>query len=83
MNKEYLVTQYMHTLDMSNFSVKKIKEDLKRILQEEPAVEIEYKTVEKLTEDFKEKVKEEQVKCINLYYTEVDDNPKKTTYIIE
>jgi len=83
MNKEYLVTQYMHTVDMANFSVKKIKEDLKRILQEEPAVEIEYKTVEKLTEDFKEKVKEEHVKCINLYYTEVDDNTKKTTYIIE
>lgn len=83
LNKEFLVSQYMQNLDMKDFSIKKIKEDLKRVLHEEPAVEVEYKMVERLTEDFKEKVKEEHVKCINLYFTEVDDNTKKVSYIIE
>ena len=84
MNKEYLVNQYMQNLDMQSFSIKKVKEDLKRILHEEPAVDIEYKTEERVNEtNIKEMLKVEVVKCIHLYFTEIDDNTKKTTYIIE
>jgi len=83
MNKEFLVNQYMERLDMRDFSVKKIKEDLKRILHEEPAVELEYKTEENVNETLKEVVKTEKISQIHLYFTETDDNTKKTTYIIE
>jgi hypothetical protein len=83
MNKEFLVNQYMERLDMRNFSVKKIKEDLKRILHEEPAVELDYKIEENINETLKEVVKTEKISQIHLYFTETDDNTKKTTYIIE
>lgn len=83
MNKEFLVNQYMERLDMREFSVKKIKEDLKRILHEEPAVELEYKIEENVNETLKEIVKTEKISQIHLYFTETDDNTKKTTYIIE
>ena len=83
MNKEFLVNQYMERLDMKDFSVKKVKEDLKRILHEEPAIELEYKVEENVNETLKEIVRTEKISHINIYFTETDDNTKKTTYIIE
>lgn len=83
LNKEFLVNQYMERLDMNQFSIKKVKEELKRILQEEPAVEIEYKIEENINETLKEIVKVEKIAQIHLYFTETDENTKKTTYIIE
>ncbi len=52
--KEQMIQNYVLKIDFSgDFSVLKIKTDLKSILQETPAVEIKYKRDKLVTEDLK------------------------------
>jgi hypothetical protein len=52
--KEQMIQNYIVQIDFSgDFSVSKIKQDLKGILQETPAVEVKYKKDKLVTEDKK------------------------------
>lgn len=82
MTKELLVNNYMTSLNSKEFSVKEIKENLKKILHEEPAIQLEYEKEKMLSEDLKETVIVEKLKCIKVYFTEIDDNTKELTYYI-
>ena len=72
MTKEYLINEYMKDVDGKNISVSKIKEDLKKILQEEPFVELEYETEYVLNEINKETEKKESLTKVKIFYSEIN-----------
>jgi len=72
MTKEYLINNYMKDVDAKNLSVSKIKEDLKKILHEEPFVELEYETEYVLNEINKESEKKENLAKVKIFYSEIN-----------
>ena len=79
--KYQMIQEYILTVDFNgDFSVKKIKEDLKRILHEFPAVDIKYTKDVIITEDIKgNKIKstDEKVKSIIIGFSDGEDNSGK------
>jgi len=88
MNKEFLVMEYMKNVDMKNpnLSFREIKEGLKRILQEEPAININYENVEVLNEIMKTSETKERMASIDIFFTEIgigdNETPKKVTFLL-
>lgn len=75
MNKEYLINEYMKNVDLSDpdkISIRQIKMDLKRILQEEPSVELEYNVEYKLNEVNKQEEKIENLAKLKIYFTNIN-----------
>lgn len=88
MNKEFLVMEYMKNIDMKSdkLSFREIKEGLKRILQEEPAISINYENVEVLNEIMKTSEMKERMASIDIFFTEIgigdNETPKKVTFLL-
>lgn len=88
MNKEFLVMEYMKNIDMKSdkLSFREIKEGLKRILQEEPAISINYENVEVLNEIMKTSETKERMASIDIFFTEIgigdNETPKKVTFLL-
>lgn len=88
MNKEFLVMEYMKNIDMKNenISFREIKEGLKRILHEEPAININYENVEVLNEIMKTSETKERMASIDIFFTEIGtgdtETPKKVTILL-
>ncbi len=86
--KNQMIQNYIVQIDFNgDFSVSKIKNDLKNILHETPAVEIKYKKDKFLTEDLNgnkiEKV-EEKVKSIIIAFSDGEDaNGKPVVHRVE
>lgn len=74
--KEQMITEYVKNIDFltQNFSVKQIKEDLKTILMETPAINIEYNKENMIVEDKttgeKTTVRESNVKSITIAFSD-------------
>lgn len=89
--KEQMVTEYIKNVDFvsQNFSVKTMKEDLKRILLETPGIEVAYNkenmVVEDKTTGEKKTVRESNVKSITIAFSdgeqEVNTGNGQTTTI--
>lgn len=62
----------MKNVDSSNISVNQIKQDLKKILQEEPFVELEYQTEHVLNEVNKTTERKESLVKIKIFYSEIN-----------
>ncbi len=76
--KNQMIQNYVVQVDFSgDFSVSKIKNDLRNILHETPAVEVKYTKSKMVTEDLKgnkiEKV-EEKVKSIVVAFSDGEDS---------
>lgn len=89
MNKEFLVMEFMKNVDLNNqdkISFREIKEGLKRILHEEPAISINYENVEILNEIMKTSESIERIGSIDIFFTEIgsgDAEPiKKLTFLL-
>ena len=88
MDKEFLVMEYMKNIDMKNenISFREIKEGLKRILHEEPAISINYENVEVLNEIMKTSETKERMASIDIFFTEIgigdNETPKKVTILL-
>lgn len=89
--KEQMVQNYIMQIDFTgDFSVTKMKQDLRGILHEIPAIDIKYKKEKVLTEDIKgNKIEniDEKVKSVIIAFSDGYDvlgNPKvhKYTYFI-
>jgi hypothetical protein len=77
MMKEQIIGDYIAKLNLKsgNFSVKAIKEDLRRLLKEEPAVQIGWKKEELTTEVRGVNVTKnvESVKSVTIAFTDGED----------
>jgi hypothetical protein len=88
MNKEFLVMEYMKNVDMKNenLSFREIKEGLKKILHEEPAISINYENIEVLNEIMKTSETKERMASIDIFFTEIgigdNETPKKITFLL-
>lgn len=86
--KEEMIREYVSGIDYTNVSVSKIKEDLQRIIQEIPAIQLDYKKERGVSEKTgKKTVIKESVKSITVAFTDGTDeqgNPRvvKKTYFI-
>jgi hypothetical protein len=88
MNKEFLVMEYMKNVDMKNenLSFRELKEGLKKILHEEPAISINYENIEVLNEIMKTSETKERMASIDIFFTEIgigdNETPKKITFLL-
>jgi hypothetical protein len=86
--KEQMIQNYIKLVDFSgDFSVAKIKNDLKKILKETPALEVKYVKNKLLTEDKKgnkiEKI-DEKVKSVVIAFTDgFDSNNRIIVHKVE
>lgn len=67
--KEQLINNYISSIDLTDINVSKIKEDLKNILGEEPAIKLNYVKQEMILEDTGEKIYVEKIESITIVYT--------------
>lgn len=72
MTKEILINNYMSNVDLDNISIRQIKEDLKKILHEEPFIELEYETEYVLNEINKETEKKEHLAKVKIFYSNIN-----------
>lgn len=84
--KEMMIDQYILNINSNNINIKKIKHELKQLLGEEPAIELEYTKLKKYDDDLKESY-EEKVKSISIIFTSessFDDEIRlvKKTYLL-
>jgi len=82
--KEHSIRQYISNIDFKNddWKVSKIQEDMRRLLGEEPGIDIIYKKdvmINEVTGDAKEFV---DVDKIQIIFTGTDDKFKKIEFIV-
>lgn len=82
--KEHSIRQYISNIDFKNddWKVSKIQEDMRRLLGEEPGIDIVYKKdvmINEVTGDAKEFV---DVDKIQIVFTGTDDKFKKIEFIV-
>lgn len=87
MTKEFLINEYMKDVESKNISISKIKQDLKKILHEEPFVELQYDTEYVINEINKVSEKKESLTKIKIYYSNIntqggDDEGGMVEYIL-
>ena len=77
--KEQIITQYMSNIDFSgDWSYKKIQEGLKRLIGEEPAINISYRK-DVILNEFNSEAKEvKKIDKIDIIYSPDLDNKFKT-----
>ena len=83
--KEHSIRQYISNIDFKNddWKVSKIQEDMRRLLGEEPGIDIVYKKdvmINEVTGVAKEFV---DVDKIQIVFTDTDDRFKKLEFIID
>jgi hypothetical protein len=71
LEKEKIINNYLSSIDLSenNIDINKIKSDLKTLLQEEPAVTLNNKTEEMITEQGKEPKIVTSLESMSIIYT--------------
>jgi len=69
MFKERLINEYMSNIDLDNINLNKIKEDLHRLIQEMPAIKLNYLQEEMISEDGTAPKKLERMESIEIIYT--------------
>jgi PP-loop superfamily ATP-utilizing enzyme len=67
--KEQQINNYLSSIDLSDPDINQIKQDLKLILSEEPAIRINYKTEQMFKEGTNEKIKVENMESITIIFT--------------
>jgi threonine aldolase len=82
--KEHSIRQYISNIDFKNddWKVSKIQEDMRKLLGEEPGIDIVYKKdvmINEVTGDAKEFV---DVDKIQIVFTGTDDKFKKIEFIV-
>jgi hypothetical protein len=82
--KEHSIRQYISNIDFKNddWKVSKIQEDMRRLLGEEPGIDIVYKKdvmINEVTGDAKEFV---DIDKIQIIFTGTDDKFKKIEFIV-
>ena len=82
--KEHSIRQYISNIDFKNddWKVSKIQEDMRKLLGEEPGIDIVYKKdvmINEVTGDAKEFV---DVDKIQIIFTGTDDKFKKIEFIV-
>lgn len=83
--KEELIRNYIMNIDFSkeDWSISKIKEDMKSFLGEEPGIDVEWAKDAFLNEDSGKPEIVEKVKSLSIVFTETNDKFKKLNFIID
>ena len=82
--KEYSIREYISKIDFKNddWKLSQLKEDLRRFLGEEPAIDIIYKK-DVMVNEFSGEAKEiMDVDKIQIVFTDTDDKFKKIEFLI-
>jgi hypothetical protein len=83
--KEISIREYISNVDFNreDWSLAKIKEDMRRFLGEEPGIDIIYKKDVILNEILSEAQEISKVDRISIVFTDLDDKFKKVEFIID
>jgi hypothetical protein len=83
--KEELIKKYIMSIDFTNenWSISKIKEDMRSFLGEEPGIDVEWSKDAFLNEKSGEPEIIEKVKSLSIVFTETNDKFKKLNFILE
>lgn len=81
--KENAIQEYILSVDFNeDWSVKIIKRDLKRILGEEPAIDINYQKDAMINEITGEAKEVKKLHSISIVFTDLDDDFKRVEYLV-
>ena len=80
--KENSIVDYMSKIDFRNddWKLSKIKEDMRRFLGEEPAIEVVYKKDVSVNETTQESIEIVDIDKIEVIFTDLDDKFKKIEF---
>ena len=83
--KEIAIREYISKIDFKNddWSINKIKEDMRRFLGEEPGLDIIYKKCIMLNEVTGKAHEIKNIDKIQIVFTDTDDKFKKLEFIID
>ena len=83
--KEIAIREYISKIDFKNddWSINKIKEDMRRFLGEEPGIDIIYKKDIMLNEVTGKAHEIKNIDKIQIVFTDTDDRFKKLEFIID
>jgi hypothetical protein len=83
--KEELIRNYIMNIDFSgeNWSISKIKEDMRTFLGEEPGIDVEWAKDAFLNEDSGEPEVIQKIKSLSIVFTETNDKFKKLNFILD
>lgn len=83
--KEELIKKYIMGIDFTkeDWSISKIKEDMRSFLGEEPGIDVEWSKDAFLNEKSGEPEIIEKVKSLSIVFTETNDKFKKLNFILE
>ena len=83
--KEISIREYVSNIDFNreDWSLSKIKEDMRRFLGEEPGIDIIYKKDVILNEILSEAQEISKVDRISIVFTDLDDKFKKVEFLID
>jgi len=81
--KEHAINQYIANINFNkdNWSISKIKEDMRRFLGEEPAISIDYIKDAMINEDGSGSKEIEVVSKVTIVFTDLDDRIKKIEFL--
>jgi hypothetical protein len=82
--KESAIREYLSTIDFKkdDWSISKIKEDMRRFLGEEPGIDIVYKK-DVMVNEFTGEAKEfKDIDKVEIIFTDTDDKFKKLQFIV-
>ena len=82
--KEMMVREYMSNINFraDDWSLSRIKEDLRKMLGEEPAVDVHYKK-DVMVNEFTGEAKEfKDVSKVQVIFTDVNDHFKKIEFLV-
>ncbi len=79
------ITEYVSKINFNrdNWSIKAIKEDMRRFLGEEPGIEVTYKKDVMLNEDGSGSKEIEKVAMISIVFTDLDDKFKRVEFKLD
>lgn len=83
--KEISIREYISNIDFNreDWSLSKIKEDMRRFLGEEPGIDVVYKKDVILNEILSEAQEISKVDRISIVFTDLDDKFKKVEFLID
>jgi hypothetical protein len=83
--KEISIRQYISNIDFksNDWSINKIKEDMRRFLGEEPGIEIEYRKDVLINEIKGEAIETKSLDKVSIVYFDLDDRFKKIEFLID
>jgi len=82
--KEHSITEYIKNIDFKNgnWSLQKIKEDMRKFLGEEPAIDVVYKKDVMINEDTNTATEVRNIDKINIIFTNLDNKFKKLEFLL-